>query len=134
MPDDHTRAWNRFSSDFKVPDSDDAARVATEVKASIDTWVQKSLSDLQADMSQRLQVQLSAFQQNIAQSKQSLDMVDGQIAAIRAGLDNLATANPALAADITKLQSKLKTPGKRCRQQSTSGSKTGRTPLRQQQA
>ena len=104
MPDDHTSAWNRFSADFTVPDSDDAARIANEAKASIDTWVQKSLSNLQADMSQRLQVNLAAFNQHIAESTLALGQVDAQIAAIRAGLDDLAKANPALAVEIAKLQ------------------------------
>jgi chromosome segregation ATPase len=96
MPDDHTRAWNRFSADFKVPDSEDAARVANEVKASIDTWVQNSLADLQADMTARMQAQLSTLQQNIVGSQQALASVDSKIAAIRGEVDKLVAADPSL--------------------------------------
>lgn len=107
MPDDHTRAWNRFSADFKVPDSEDAARVANEVKASIDTWVQQSLTDLQADMAARMQAQLLTLQQNITGSQQALASVDAKIAAIRAEVDKLVAANPALDKDTAALKQQI---------------------------
>jgi len=109
MADDHTRAWNRFSADFRVPDSDDAARVANEVKASIDTWVQKSLNDLQTDMAARMQVQLATLRQNFAESQQSLASIDAHIEAVQDGIAKLNPADPNLAAAIQDLQKQAAT-------------------------
>jgi len=104
MSDTESRSWNRFNSDFRIPDSDDAARVANEAKASIDTWVQNSLSQLEAQMTQRAKVQLDTFNQNIAATNTALQSIDGQIAALVAGLDKLAPNDPFLAQEIDKLK------------------------------
>lgn len=109
MPNDDTRifpnlSWSRFNSNFRIPDTDDAARVANEVRASVDSWVQSSLAQLEEDMNKRAQVAIAQLNSHIKASNFALGTVQSQIDQVRTGLDNLAVANPALASSIAPLQ------------------------------
>jgi len=109
MPNDDTRlfpslSWSKFNSDFRIPDSDDAARVANEVRASVDGWIQTSLSQLEDDMNKRAQVAIAQLNTHITASNAELVNIQGQIDQVRAGLAALAVANPALVGGISALQ------------------------------
>lgn len=108
MPDNENRSWNRFNSDFKLPESDDAARVAHEVKASVDTWIQNSLTQLVADMTQRTDANLAELDQSIEASKSRLADLKTQISTLRADVENLKPADPALSQAIAALLQKTK--------------------------
>ncbi|MEW6156933.1 MAG: hypothetical protein AB1813_05835 [Verrucomicrobiota bacterium] len=104
MADPEPRSWSRFNADFKVPESQDAARIAHEVKASIDSWIQSSLSQLESQMSERMKVQLAEFERNIAATNAALKSVDEKIAGMQAAIGQLASSDPELARDIERLK------------------------------
>ena len=106
MSDTVSETWSRFNSDFTLPESGDAARVAHEVKASIDTWVQDSLSRIEADMRQRAQNNISELEKNLAQSKTELQNVQMKILSLQAALDQLAPGMPNLQAAIDEVKKK----------------------------
>src|SRR5262249_7648526 len=96
----------RFNSDFTFPESGDAARVAHEVKASIDTWVQNSLSRIEADVRQRSKVHIAELQTQLAQTKVELQSVQTKMILLQAALDQLSPATPNLQAAIDEVKKK----------------------------
>ncbi|HTL58593.1 MAG TPA: hypothetical protein VL361_23105 [Candidatus Limnocylindrales bacterium] len=106
MSDRVSDSWNRFNSDFTFPESGDAARVAHEVKASIDTWVQNSLSRMESDMRQRAQINLAQMREKLAQSKNELQSVQMKIVQLQAALDQLAPGAPNLQAAVDEVKKK----------------------------
>lgn len=109
MANDDTRlfpglSWSRFNSDFQIPESDDAARVANEVRASVDTWIQSSLAQLEDDMNKRAQAAIGQLNSHITASNDALGKIQDQIDKVRDGLASLAVADPNLATNINNLK------------------------------
>lgn len=77
------RTWNEFNADFSFPPSEDAARVASEVKASIDTWVRNSLTELQEQAKRRTDVQLNSLNLEIGEASKVLRSVDTALADLK---------------------------------------------------
>ncbi len=114
MPNDDTRifpslSWSRFNSNFQIPESDDAARVANEVRASVDSWIQTSLAQLEDDMTKRAQVAIDQLSTHIEASNAALGTIQRKIDQLLTGLDALAVAHPSLAAGIAALQAQTNT-------------------------
>jgi len=104
MPDDTSLSWNRFNSDFKIPESDDAARIALEVKASVDTWIQNSLVRLGEDMNKRAELSAAQLRSHIAEAKGALASIEKQIADVHDAVNALSPADPELAKKIKDLK------------------------------
>jgi len=109
MPNDDTRlfpslSWARFNSDFQIPESDDAARVANEVRASVDTWIQNSLAQLEDDMNKRAQVTIGELNNHLKATNDALGKIQSQIGQIQNGLNSLMTTDPVLATNINNLK------------------------------
>jgi uncharacterized protein involved in exopolysaccharide biosynthesis len=96
--------WSQFNSDFHIPEGDDAARVAAEVRASIEPWIQNSLAKLEQDISARAQVVINALNGHIKETNGALDVIQTQIATLQEGLVSLASPDPALQQSINNLQ------------------------------
>jgi len=108
MPTDDSRifptlSWTRFKSDFPIPESDDAQRVANEVRASMDSWIHDSLAKLEADMDQRAQLAASRLNANINASNTSLTSIQSQIDKMLEGLKALNSKDPDLDKKISDL-------------------------------
>jgi len=97
-------AWNRFNSNFPLPESDDAARIAAEVKTSIDSWIQTSLAQLETDMNARAQVAVAQINSQIAQTKAALTAMTGELDKVAAAAAALSPTDPALPAKLKALQ------------------------------
>jgi hypothetical protein len=83
------RTWNEFNADFTFPPSEDAARIASEVKASVETWVRNSLLELQQQTKQRTEAQMASLDIQIAKTKADLMGVNEKIAKAQECLKNL---------------------------------------------
>ncbi len=99
--------WSRFNSDFQIPESDDAARVANEVRASVDSWIQTSLSRLEDDMNKRAQVAIGQLNVNLKASNEDLGRIQGQLDKVRDGLASLAVGDPNLATNVANLKGQI---------------------------
>ncbi len=96
--------WNRFNSDFRLPESDDAARIAAEVKISVDTWIQTSLAQLESNMNARAQVAVAQINSQIVQSKTALTTMTAEFNRIAGAAAALSPTDPALAEKLNTLQ------------------------------
>lgn len=106
MAENASQTWSRFNSDFTFPESGDAARVANEVKASIDTWVINSLSKIEAEMRQRAQLNIAVLEQKLAQSKNVLQSIQEKINSLQSAVAQLAPATSNLQEAIDNVKAK----------------------------
>ncbi|MGZ5544847.1 MAG: hypothetical protein ACXWIU_09240, partial [Limisphaerales bacterium] len=74
------RTWNDFNADFTYPPTEDAARVANDVKAHVDIWVRNSLAELQQQTKQRTETQLNQLQAQFNSATAALHKADAQLA------------------------------------------------------
>jgi uncharacterized coiled-coil DUF342 family protein len=96
--------WNRFNSDFQIPESDDAARVASEVKASVDSWIQTSLAELEREMNTRAQLAVSELNRHIVESQDALRRIQNDFYEIQCRINTLSPENGNLKEDIAILK------------------------------
>jgi len=101
MPED--TPLSRFNADFNVPESDDAARIAHEVKASIDSWVDDSISVLEQQTKQRSAALCDAFDAQVTKTTAALNDFRGKIDAFQRELANFQTNDGALIAKVQQL-------------------------------
>jgi chromosome segregation ATPase len=101
--------WSRFNSDFRVPESEDAARVAIEVKASVHAWLQKSLEQLEKDMAVRAELAIGQLTVHLAAAQASLQKTLQGIETLRAELSALNTTDPALKSSVDRLNAQIQT-------------------------
>ena len=92
------RTWNEFNADFTFPPSDDAARIASEVKASIDTWVRNSLLELQEQTKRRTDVLRDRLDLDIGEASKVLRSVDARIADLQLMINQIPNTDSIQAA------------------------------------
>jgi hypothetical protein len=96
--------WNRFNADFRLPESSDAVRVASEVKVSVDSWIQSSLAKLEADMNARASSAVSQIDSQIARTKAELAVMTTHLDEVARQVNALVPADPELPAKLAALQ------------------------------
>jgi hypothetical protein len=93
--------WNRFNRSYTPPASEDAQRIAAEVRQSMDAWITSSLDTLQQNMEQNLGNVTGSLQKSLAASAAALNTAQQDLNARLAALEAALAANngtPAAAA------------------------------------
>lgn len=83
--------WNRFNDAFKQPDSDDAQRIAAQVRESMNSWITTSLNQLQQNMTVNLSTTVDTLNANLKQTVTAFETaksaLDTQIKTFQTVLD-----------------------------------------------
>ncbi len=96
--------WNRFNRSYTPPASEDAQRIAAEVRQSMDAWITSSLDTLQQNMEQNLGNVTGSLQKSLAASAAALNTAQQDLNARLAELEAALAANngtPAAVAALT---------------------------------